>query len=363
MKVLYFIENLGPGGKERRLVELIKKLSQYPDIDIEIVLMSKEIHYTDILDLDVRIHYAIRNKWKKDPRILFKFFNIVRKVKPDLIHVWGNMVAIYSLPARLLLGGVLINSQITDSPINVSFGLLGPKLTFPVSDKILANSYAGLKTYNAPTKKSSVIYNGFDFQRLANLTDKQEIRSKFNITTPMVVGMVATFYPKKDYATYLEAAQKVLETRTDVTFLCIGGGNAEPLKATVNPKWKSNILFLGSQSGVESIMNVCDIGVLCTNTHLHGEGISNALLEFCALGIPVLATDNGGTPEIIEHDQTGYLLKTHDSVDLTERLTDLLGDENKREQFGKAGQLLVQNKFSIQQMIDSFYKTYKELFK
>lgn len=354
MKVLYFIENLGPGGKERRLVELIKKLSQYPDIDIEIVLMKNEIHYSEILDLDVKIHLTERKGIKKDPRVFFKFYSLVNKIKPDVIHVWGNMVAVYAIPTRILRGYQLINSQITDAPENPSIALLGPRITFPFSDKIVANSFAGLKAYNAPSEKSSVIYNGFDFKRLAHLSDPDEIRHRFGITTKHVVGMVATFYYRKDYETYLMGAQMVLEQVPDVTFLCIGDGDDAPYKKMVAKKWRANIRFLGKQTGVESIMNLCDIGVLCT----YGEGISNALLEFSALGKPILATDAGGNPEIIENGVNGYLLKLEDSVHLAESVISLLNQPDYRQKLGTAAKDIVRTKFSIEKMITEFYKLY-----
>ena len=182
MKILFFIESLLSGGKERRLVELIKGLSTQPGIEMEIVLTKREIDYEDILNVDIKIHYLIRSK-PKDPKIFFKFYKIASKIKPDFIHVWGRMVAIYAIPTKLLLNIPMINNEITDaSPI-----VLPPepslKLTFRFSDKLISNSLAGLKAYDAPAKKSTVIYNGFDFDRIKNLVEKSEIRNKFNIKT------------------------------------------------------------------------------------------------------------------------------------------------------------------------------------
>ena len=357
MKILYFIENLGSGGKERRLVELIKKISQYPDVSVEIALMKDEIHYKDIHNYDVKIHLLERKGLKKDPRIFFKFFRLVRKVQPNIIHVWGNMVAIYSIPARILLGGTLINSQITDAPEKPSTAFLGPRLTFPFSDRIIANSHAGLNVYNAPSEKSSVIYNGFDFSRLDRLTPASEIRSRLALKTTFIVGMVATFYHRKDYSTYIAGAQLVLEKNPDVTFLCIGAGDSGPYEGLVESKWRNNIKFLGKQSDVESIMNVCDVGVLTT----HGEGISNALLEFSALSKPIVATDAGGTSEIIEDGANGYLLKQESPQQLKDVLLKLFDEKTHRVYLGENGRQKVKNMFSIDNMITSFYKEYETL--
>ena len=71
MKILFFTCGLGPGGKERRLMELMKELKNHPEIEFELVLMSDDIHYKEVLDLDIKIHYLIRNT-KKDLSVFYK---------------------------------------------------------------------------------------------------------------------------------------------------------------------------------------------------------------------------------------------------------------------------------------------------
>lgn len=361
MKILFFIESLRSGGKERRLVELIKGIkSHYPDIEMELVLTREDIHYTEIFATGIKIHYTVRKGLKKDPRLFFKFFKIAQKYKPDIIHVWGNMLAVYAIPAKVLLGIPMINSQITDAPLKVRRGLLSHELTFLFSDKIIANTYAGLKTYNAPSQKSLVIYNGFDFGRIHNLQPKESVRERFQIKTKFVVGMVASFSKLKDYKTYVKAANLILKNRQDVTFLCIGSGDDLDYRKMIDLANEDKILFPGPQRGVESIMNICDVGVLTSNITIHGEGISNSLMEFAALAKPILATNNGGTPEIIEDGQNGYFLIPFNSVDLANKISILLENDNLREDMGLKAKDVVQNKFGINQMITRFYEEYKK---
>lgn len=87
--------------------------------------------------------------------------------------------------------------------------------------------------------------------------------------------MVATFSDKKDYTTFINAAQIVIESRDDVTFIAVGdGGNLESCKNLVKPEFQNRIKFLGRQKNVESIVNIFDVGVLATFT----EGISNTIM-------------------------------------------------------------------------------------
>ncbi len=360
MKILFFIESLRSGGKERRLVELIKGLAKNPDIEMEIVLTKEEIHYTDVLATNIKIHYTVRKKGlKKDPRIFYKFYKVAKKVKPDVIHVWGNLVAIYAIPAKVLLRIPMVNSQIADAPENIGNSILSHRLSFPFSDKILANSYAGLRAYSAPEKKSSVIYNGFDFTRVSNIENKSSIRNNFNITTKLVVGMVASFSDMKDYTSYIQAANKILKNTKEVTFLCIGSGDDSVYQQMVAIENIGRVLFLGKQNNVENIMNICDIGVLSTYT----EGISNALLEFAALGKPVVTTFGGGNIELVDHEETGYLVNQKSPEKLAEKIEILLKDKKKRVEFGGKAKEKVFQQFSIENMISDFTNTYIKVIK
>lgn len=125
----------------------------------------------------------------------------------------------------------------------------------------------------------------------------------------------------------------------------------------VENKNKENVLFLGKQNNVESIMNICDIGVLSTYT----EGISNALLEFSALGKPVISNFGGGNVELVEQGLTGYLINQKSPDELAEKIELLLNNKESRMSLGSEGRKKVVNEFSMEKMITDFIFTYKEL--
>jgi len=360
MKILFFINDLRSGGKERRLVELIKGLSNYPDYQMEIVITKEDVHYSDIYSLNIKIHYLLRKRGVKDLSLFYKFFKIAKNFKPDIIHVWENLVAIYAIPTKVLLGIPMINNQITNSTKQKGYSILSHRLTFPFSDKIIANTFAGIEAYKAPKKKSLVIYNGFDPKRIEDIESSNLIRKKFGINTRYVIGMVATFSDKKDFLTYIQAANKVLEKDRDVTFLCVGDGDSDRFKRMVTEENIGKILFLGKQSRVESIMNICDIGVLMTNPK-HGEGISNAILEFNALSKPVIASLGGGTSEIIENGVSGFLIKPKSTKELSDKIIYLLENEKERLSLGERAKEITVKKFSIVKMVNEFINVYKEI--
>jgi len=360
MKILFFINGIYLGGKERRLVQLMKELKLKNEFQFELVVMNSEINYPEIFDLNIPIHYLIR-KTKNDISVFWRFFRIAKIFNPDIIHCWDTMTATYSIPSCLFLNANMINGMVVDSPIKKKVfnkKLFRAKLLFPFSDLIIGNSYAGLKAYRSPLRKSLVIYNGYNFNRNKNLKAVTEIREEFDISTKYAIGMIASFSEFKDYKTYYQAAEMVLEKRNDVTFLAIGNKtDSTESKKLINPKNLKFFRLLGKKSNIESIINALDICVLATFT----EGISNSILEYMALSKPVIATFGGGTNEIVEENETGFLVKVSDAVIFADKIEQLLNDSDLRKRMGENGQEKVRNIFSIQQMIDKYVLVYKNM--
>lgn len=171
---------------------------------------------------------------------------------------------------------------------------------------------------------------------------------------------MGAFEDRKDYQTYFNAAKKVLDAgHSDVTFLAIGDGkNRAEIEASIEERYKSHIIFTGLQKNVESIIQIMDIGVLSTNADLHGEGISNAILEYMALGKPVIATDGGGTPEIVQEDTTGYLIPNKNPEIMAQRMVHLLKNESLAYHMGRLGKERIKKHFNLEDMTTHYQKLY-----
>jgi len=360
MKILFFINGIYLGGKERRLVELMKEIQLRPQFQFELAVMDAEINYQEIINMKIKIHYLIR-KSKKDLSVFSQLYSICKEFKPDIIHCWDGMTAIYSIPVCKLLQIKLMNGMIVNCPSRrniLNKRILHSKLSFPFSDIIIGNSNAGLKAYNAPVKKSIVIYNGYNFKRNECLLEKNELRQQLNITTKHVIGMVATFSESKDYATYFKAAGIILKKRKDITFLAIGNNtDTKTANELLENEFSDHFRLLGKKSGIESFINMLDVGVLATFT----EGISNSIMEYMALGKPVIATAGGGTSEIIKNKSTGFLVKVADAEDLANKIEYLLENTTKGIEMGLKGQERIRTFFSIEGMVEKYILAYKNL--
>ena len=360
MKILFAIDTLGSGGKERRLTELLKALKASNDFEFELAVMDSHIHYREILDLDLRIHMILR-KTKRDLSAFSKFWKLIREYKPDLVHCWDSMTAIYLAPVCKLMHCKLINGMVIDSPLQQNMFnkyWLRARVTFPFSKIIVGNSEAGLKAYGAPNHKSIVVYPGFNFSRTENLPDRYTVRTQLDINTDAVVGMIATFWEKKDYPTFFNAAQKILTHRRDVTFVAVGSGtDSQEAHDLIESQNRSFFKLLGRRSDVEALVKMMDICVLSTFT----EGTPNSILEYMALGKPVIASNGGGTCEIVADGETGFLVEPSDPLALAEKIELLLNDQQLRKKMGTAGLERVTNIFSINKMVSNYMNIYARL--
>ena len=363
MKILHLIDSLEPGGKERQLIELLKGLSNLKCCELELVVMNEDIHYQEVFNFGIKIHYLIR-RLKKDPTIFLKLYKICKQFKPNIIHTWDFMTSIYALPLSRYRGVKLVNGSIRNATAIKPFtqNWVFTKFLFHMYDNIVSNSYAGLDSYKVPARKGMCIHNGFDFCRIKTVAPIEQTRRRFNISTDKIVGMVASSHERKDYRTYILAAQQVLSVRNDVTFLAIGeGNNLEKYKNTLESEFKSKILFLGRQNDVESIVNVFDVGVLATNRRKHGEGISNSIMEYMACEKPVVATRGGGTPELIIDSKTGFLINSYSPQEMSEKILFLLDNKVLAEKMGKVGKKRIETEFSLDRMVNSYFEMYNRI--
>lgn len=362
MRILFFLESLHGGGKERRSVELIRYLKDQPaEYEIELVLTEKEIYYEDVLKTGIRITILERKGLKYDPRLFLGFLRVCRRFKPDLIHTFGKMATFYAIPSKILCGLPMVANLISDtirSYRNFSKYRYILLINTFFSNAVLSNSRAGLEIYGVKPPKGRVIYNGVRLSRFLNDFDHDEVRDEFGIKTTFTVIMVATFSDFKDYDLFVDVARTVGQRRSDVTFIAVGDGpEFERIRSRIENEGTDNVVLAGRRRDVERIISASDIGLLCTKS----EGMSNSIIEYMALGKPVIATDmKGGTRELIQEGITGYCMERN-AVRVADAIEKLLDDPEKRISMGEKGRKRIESGFSIARMGEEFTSLYHQV--
>jgi glycosyltransferase involved in cell wall biosynthesis len=365
IKLLFFIGSLTAGGKERRLIELLSYLKKMGGYELMVAVTDDEVHYPAFYDLAVA-YKVLPKKYDRNYDAFLQFYKLAGEFKPDIIHTWGRMQTLYSLPTVIIKRFPLVNSQITAAPPNrkkISGNSIIDWVNFGISTVILSNSKAGIEVFRPPLKKSAVIYNGLNRKRFLDLPAKEVVLKKYSIETPFLITMAASFTANKNYDLFIEVAKAVLTKRKDVTFIGVGRYDSKNEFERIKDKAKGNpnIIFPGMINDVEALVNASTMGVLFSNSKVHGEGISNAILEYMALGKPVVANDAGGTREVVLSDRNGYLISEQSSSEVAEMIIALLNDTEKCREFGEFSKKLIEENFTIDKMGDSFIDIYKNV--
>ncbi len=367
MKVFMVIDALGKGGKERRMLELIKGLVYDSEYQIMLVSLTDIIEYDIVYKLPIEFE-VIKRRSRKDPRVVLKLYRIIKEFNPDIIHSWGSMASIFLLPAVWLTKKIFLNGIIADAPKNMGLfdGLyFRTKISNAFADRIISNSKAGIKAYKSPDYKTTCIYNGIDINRFSNLPPVQTMKAIFfpDASKEMfIAGMVAAFEERKDYDTLVRAALTLVKQNRSINFLLVGNGaDFNRIKAAVPIDLQHRIVFAGKRSDVEAIINIFDVGILLTNSTIHGEGISNSILEYMALGKPVIATRGGGTDEAILDNETGYLIDNGRDDQLVNKIMLLMESGELRAGLGRRGRQLIGEQFNLAKMTNQYIQVYKSL--
>ena len=198
-----------------------------------------------------------------------------------------------------------------------------------------------MESYSPPISKRQVISNGLSLERFAHPENPSTVKAKYGISTAKAVIMSASFSKYKDYDKFLRIAKIVTSQYDDVTFIGIGGYNPDDLfyqQVIDQAKGFPRILFPGRVADVESLVNACTIGCLFST---YGEGLSNSILEYMALGKPVIATDLGGNKELVMHNFNGYLVKNQTDEEVAKLFLSLLNNDELTFEMGERGKQLI----------------------
>ena len=224
----------------------------------------------------------------------------------------------------------------------------------------------------------TLIYNGVDLQRYVDQEACCTLHEEYDIPDGApIVGVVARLEPEKGHPTLLEAWPRVLERVPNAHLLIVGeGSRREALEAqaqelglmqlqaspsgaataAVRPTTPNSVTFTGRRDDIPSVTAALDVAVL--PSYREAQGLS--ILEAMALSRPVVASNVGGIPEMIENGETGLLVPPHDAEALGDAIARLLSDHPLADTLARAGHDLVYERFCVELMVRAIETIYDE---
>jgi len=205
----------------------------------------------------------------------------------------------------------------------------------------------------------SLIYNGVDLERYDNQEACCTLPEEYGMEPgSQIVGVVARLEPEKGHPTLLEAWPAVLRAVPDAYLLIVGeGSRRDALEAQARElRIAHRVVFTGRRDDVPAVTAALDVAVLPSYREAQGM----VILEAMALSRPVVASNVGGIPEMIEDGVTGLLVPPHDADALAAAIVRLLRNHQLADTLGRAGHDMVHDRFCIELMVDAVASIYDE---
>lgn len=207
-----------------------------------------------------------------------------------------------------------------------------------------------LLTDGIAENKLITIHSGIDPHKFDSVKPYKDFHSAFDIPEDhLIVGTVAALAKHKDYPTLLQAARIVLDQEKKVTFVALGTGREEQkiMERANHLNLRDHFKFLGFRKNVGAILKRFDLFVMASKW----EGLGTSILDAQSIGLPVIATNTGGIPEIVRDDLSGILVPPKNPEKLAESIIHLMHDRALRDKLSRCAISEVK-RFSIERVID-----------
>jgi glycosyltransferase involved in cell wall biosynthesis len=358
INVLHIICSLPLGGAESQVVTLASALAS-DRYKIQVCCLKQEGVQASslrskgipVVSLNMRLRY-----W---PIAVYRLYRLLKQLKPKIVHthmyeagIWGGMAGkLAGVPVIIATEHSITFTRERHVFIEFLINHFANQRT-AVSEEI-RRCY--IENHLGSPENIINIPNAVEVGRFDRLDSRNQLRTQFG-AKPLtaLVGSVARLVQPKRLDYLLQAARIVCDAIPQTCFLIVGDG---PLRQELERQARhldlgpEHVMFLGSRQDVPDLLAAIDIFVLSSEA----EGLPVAMLEAMAASKPVIVTQVGAIPQIIQDGFNGLLVSPHDPIGLANAILMLIGDSFLREALAREAYRTVNERFSIevvgQQMI------------
>ena len=366
IRVVYTIKSMPVGGSQTHLLQVLQLLDRRRFDPILYCLTGEGSLLDAVRALGVRIvDGGMRGGFKgwQTPAGVLRLARRLRRERVQVVHNYLLRAnAIGSLAARLARVPVLLCSK-RGCHERRGLELAGARLGNWLADCVTVNADAVRDFVHdnegCPIEKMTMIPSGVDTDRFQPLAPGDyKARLGLDPNRP-VVGIVTRMRVRKGVEEFLRAIALVRERHPSVQAAVVGEVELDPsLQQLVSEIGLAGHLhLLGRRSDMPEVYSAFDVFVLSS----HDEGMSNAILEAMALEKPVVATDVGGTGEVVRHGRNGLLVPAKDPVPLASAIAEIVAAPERAVEMGRLGRRIVQERFSARAMVSQMEALYCQL--
>lgn len=363
-RVLQVVLSLAPGGTERLVIEICRRLGR--GFDVSVCCLDDEGAWaSELRDCDIEV-IALNRRAGFRPEIGRQIAQLAQERGADLLHCHQYSPFVYGRLAKYWVPRLKMvyteHGRLSDAPPSWKRQLVNPLLSrfdgpiVAVSDELRRYMIDS----RFPRERVTVIHNGIDAAAMPSPGDRHRARTLLGVDDEALVAVtVARLDPVKDFPCLLDAFALVRQVVPKALLLVLGDGpeRAALSARAARPDLAGSVRFLGLRSDVRAVLPAADLYV---NSSI-SEGISITILEAMAAGVPVVATSAGGTPEVLADGSAGVLVPVRNPVRLAQAMISLAADPGARANLATLGRRRVESSFTIQRMVAEYARLYHRL--
>jgi sugar transferase (PEP-CTERM/EpsH1 system associated) len=373
--IAHVVHRLDYGGLENGVVNLINRLPRERYRHAVICLTDYTEFARRIERTDVQL-LALHKKSGKDLPLYGRFVSALRRLQPAIVHT-RNFATIDMQPFAAAYG---IAGRVHSEHGFDVYDLLGTnrsnlrirRLIRPFVKRYIALSKDIerwlLTCVKVRADRIDQIYNGVDMQRFSAAKPvaspwPSDFANENNVVIGSVGRLAAVKAPMELLLAFCELIRARPEARSRLRLAIVGDGPLrQELLSTARARNIADLLWMpGARDDIPAILAALDVFVLPSLN----EGVSNTILEAMACGTPVVARRVGGNPELVEDEVTGSLFHCASPNDgptqLAKAIEPYVFNAEMRHRRGAAARRCVEQRFSMQAMLDAYANVYDEL--
>lgn len=353
MHIVHLMASPFVGGPERQVLGLARALPS--GFRTSLLSFAERGLARPLLDLAAQQGFEaveLRENFPRAGRAADEIAGHLIRLKADVLCTSGYKPDLIGWRAarRARLPVVAIAHGWTGATLKVRFNETLDGLVMRWLDAVVCVSEAmaaRVRRRGVPASKIVVIRNALDTTPFDDPFPgaRRNVELLFQQPPRFLVGAVGRLSPEKGFDVLIDAAKTVVQHHDDVGFVLFGDG---PLRRKLEAKVKANglegrFVLAGFRGDLEKYLPGLDLAVSSSHT----EGLPVAVLEAQAAGVAVVATAVGGTPEVVQTFQTGFLVPPGDAAAIASRILMLRADDETRSRVARQARQRVRDEFSF----------------
>jgi L-malate glycosyltransferase len=366
LRVLYTVNRMDVGGSQTHLVQVLRLLDRRRFEPMLCCLTGRGALLETAKETGVTV-VSVGLRGLKSPAAIGPMLQLSRFMRGERIDIVHNYLLRANLVGTLAARAARVPLVLTSKRgchERSGLELASARLSNRLADCVTTNANAVREFVHdregCPLDKMVVIPSGIDTDRFTPLP-AGDYRSRLGLRPEQrVVGIVTRMRVRKGVEEFLRAMATVRQQIPTATAIVVGEVELDPsLSALVRELGlQDHLHLLGRRSDVAEVLSAMDVFVLSS----HDEGMSNAILEAMAMQIPVVATDVGGTGEVVQPGRTGLLVPPKDPTALAQAITQILTvPPESATAMGRRGREVVIERFSAHSMVRQMEDLYAHL--